>query len=74
MSTELVRYRRNPTDMVSSNSTAIIVGTVILAVLVLYFLLRNKTSTPAISTKQWKMTYNDDGMMTGIQMVDLSKI
>ena len=76
MSTELARYRRNPTEVMSSNrNTAIIVGAVIFVALILYLLLRNKTSLSSglPPVKQWQIKYNEDGQITNITNISLPK-
>ena len=79
MSTSLTQYRRrtyypNP----GMSDTTLIIGAVLLMGIILYLLLRTKTGTlGAMSTmptaKQWKISYNEDGMMSGIQMIEMPK-
>ena len=68
MTKNLVKYERNLPARSSGISTGTIVGIVIIGI-ILWFLLRRKTSPIAgqySNKEEWDVTYNEDGLPTKI--------
>ena len=60
-------------DELTNTSATMMIGIVLITALIVYLIMRNKQSSLPVA-KQWQIQYNPEGLMTGIQMIEIPKV